>query len=406
MGFVDDMFSQDQGIGWKPNTEILKTATEQQIKDAYDRAQSGLDQQQQFLQALQAQNGIQNQSDVFAQQQAFAQQLQDQANGVGPNPAQIALENATGQNIAQQAALMGSQRGTSSNAGLIARQAAQQGAGIQQQAVGQSALMQAQQQLAARQQLQQQQAMMAGLSGQQVGQQAAATMGMNQAAQSEQGILTGAASNLNTVNANLSGQEGQIAQLNAKNQMDMFGGAMKGAAMAVAYNGGVVKNGTVQNYADGGAVDDKPGKSFANKFLSGWAGDEAVGSPYQGSGPASAESQNGKVYDGSQAAGKAIGGGLKNLISSLGGSGTEAGGGGGFDTTMVAEAAHGGQIKNLKPGGHVPGKASVPGNSIKNDTVPAILSPGEIVIPRTHANDPEKAKAFVAAILARKRMRK
>jgi hypothetical protein len=60
----------------------------------------------------------------------------------------------------------------------------------------------------------------------------------------------------------------------------------------------------------------------------------------------------------------------------------------------------------MKTGGHVPGKASVSGNSIKNDTVPAVLSPGEIVVPRTHAQDPEKAKAFVAAVLAKKRMRK
>ncbi len=43
------------------------------------------------------------------------------------------------------------------------------------------------------------------------------------------------------------------------------------------------------------------------------------------------------------------------------------------DTGMMT-AAHGGQV-NLKGGGHVPGKAAVKGDSIKNDTVPAMLSP-------------------------------
>ena len=43
-----------------------------------------------------------------------------------------------------------------------------------------------------------------------------------------------------------------------------------------------------------------------------------------------------------------------------------------------------------------------PGNSPMNDTVPAMLSPGEVVIPRTAASDPEKAKAFVAAMMAQR----
>lgn len=54
-------------------------------------------------------------------------------------------------------------------------------------------------------------------------------------------------------------------------------------------------------------------------------------------------------------------------------------------------------------GGHVPGKAKVPGkvDSYSNDTIPARLSPGEIVIPRsiTQGDDPaEKAKWFVKKI--------
>lgn len=52
----------------------------------------------------------------------------------------------------------------------------------------------------------------------------------------------------------------------------------------------------------------------------------------------------------------------------------------------------------LKAGGKVPGQAKVKGDSKENDTVPAMLSPGEIVIPRSIAKDPEAAKDFVQAI--------
>lgn len=49
----------------------------------------------------------------------------------------------------------------------------------------------------------------------------------------------------------------------------------------------------------------------------------------------------------------------------------------------------------MKLGGHVPGKAKVAGDSEMNDTVDAKLSPGEIVIPRSIANDPNAAREFV-----------
>ena len=55
----------------------------------------------------------------------------------------------------------------------------------------------------------------------------------------------------------------------------------------------------------------------------------------------------------------------------------------------------------MKQGGKVPGTAQEHGNSPKNDTVPAMLSPGEIVVPRSHASDPEKAAAFAKAVSMR-----
>lgn len=59
----------------------------------------------------------------------------------------------------------------------------------------------------------------------------------------------------------------------------------------------------------------------------------------------------------------------------------------------------GGATALLSEGGKVDGKAKVKGDSESNDTVHAMLSPGEIVIPRSHAQDPEKAKYFIDHLL-------
>ena len=49
-------------------------------------------------------------------------------------------------------------------------------------------------------------------------------------------------------------------------------------------------------------------------------------------------------------------------------------------------------------GGQVPGSAQVSGDSPKNDTVPAMLSPGEVVVPRSVASDPDAARDFIAHV--------
>ena len=67
----------------------------------------------------------------------------------------------------------------------------------------------------------------------------------------------------------------------------------------------------------------------------------------------------------------------------------------------VAKPARGGEMKSM-----VPGNAKFKGDTRSNDTVPALLSPGEIVLPRSVAQDedaPEKAKKFVDAIKKRQK---
>jgi len=86
----------------------------------------------------------------------------------------------------------------------------------------------------------------------------------------------------------------------------------------------------------------------------------------------------------------------QQFVGSLIGAGAAAG------TAAATGKAHGGSIgKHL-----VPGKAKFKGDTRSNDTVPALLSPGEIVLPRTVAqaeDAPEKAKKFVDAIKKQKR---
>lgn len=162
-------------------------------------------------------SGLQN---LANQQAGTAQQYQNIANGTGPNPAMAALNQATGTNVANQAALMAGQRGAGANVGLLARQAAQQGANTQQQAVGQGATMQAQQQLGALSGLTaQQQAQAAtqqaigGLGTTQVGQQAG-LLGQNAGVASGlTGQALGAAAQNASIGAGLTGQaQNQIAQ--------------------------------------------------------------------------------------------------------------------------------------------------------------------------------------------------
>jgi hypothetical protein len=56
----------------------------------------------------------------------------------------------------------------------------------------------------------------------------------------------------------------------------------------------------------------------------------------------------------------------------------------------VGGAAGGAAGSYFNQGGVVPGKANVPGDHPANDTVPAMLSPGEVVIPRTAVQEAAK----------------
>lgn len=225
-----------QGLGFSAQSAALQSpTTNEQAQTAYDQSQSGIAGQQAFLQAIQAQGGLQNQSDVY-------NQLSGVAQGTGPNPAQAMLANATGQNTANQAALMAGQRGAGANVGLIARQAAQQGAVNQQNAIGQGAALQANQSLNAIGQ-------MGNIAGQQVANQAAATGALTGAQQGEQGLLLNAIQGQNNASVanqkNINDVNSGMAQSGGKAQLGLLNSA--GAAI------GMAQGGQVQHLAAGGA---------------------------------------------------------------------------------------------------------------------------------------------------------
>lgn len=352
---------------------------------------------------------------TLGQQQALAQQLQAQAQGQGPNPALAQLAKTTGQNVAQQAALMASQRGASANPGLVARQAAEQGANAQQQAAGQAATLRAQQQLAAQQAL---------------GQQQAAIQQANLGEQNLNAGLYGTSGQLNNTQnannisnyANAQGINAATAQSNANATQKTNAGLLGGLSSI----GGLFADGgevapilhyqAPQASDSPGTFDNFNGSSMASKFLGGGAGpagDMSLSQPALGSSaglggaapglgvlPASgagAAAPSLGIAQLAPLAALAKGGKVPALVSP---------GERYLPPQEVKEVAKG-KKEAIKAGEKIPGKPKVSGakNDYANDTVPKSLDEGGIILPRsvTQAKDPGKAaSAFVMAILNKK----
>ena len=333
-------------LGATNNFSAANAPTSDQLNNAAAGVGGAIQQQQGFATQAAGQNGFGNQSDVYNQQQSLANQLQAQSQGAGPNPAQAALNQNTGQNIAQQAALMAGQRGAGANAGLAARQAAQQGAATQQAATGQAATLQAQQQLAAESALQQQQAQLQGVAQNQIGTQGASINNLTAANLQNQGQLQSANNAANTINAG-------VASQNAATNQSLGLGALSGLS------------------------------SLAGPLLGGAAG-------------------GGGGAGGALAGGAGDSGGLANLAGfALAYKGGEIG------HDHISQLYYPKKTPmTLKDGGPVPGSSPIPHDDIKNDTVPAMLSKGEEVIDLDTLNDPGpigKMARMVAAHINKKK---
>lgn len=314
-----------------------------------------------------------NQGQIYNQQQALGQQLQAQMAGNGPNPAQQQFQQNVNQNTAQAQGLIASQRGL--NPALAAKMGANIGSQNNQQAAAQSGVMQAQQQLAATQNY-----------GNLLGQQQQGNLAQQQ-------LYTGA--NQGAMNANVNVAQGNQQQ--AGNLVGGFANAGSAALPALlAAHGGMIPHYDLGGQIQSGSADGP--SSSAGQYL-------ALQNPDF--------SQAGKQMG---AAGSNIGKALGTLSTGMGMSqgptmaggamdAGSAGAAGGSSLGMMAAMASKGGVINFKPGGAVPGNASVMGDSAANDTVPAMVSPGEVVLPRSVVNskNPQKEAAkFLGAVLAKR----
>lgn len=366
MGAIGGMLGLNGGIsgtGFNPQSGTNQS----QINNSYNAAQTGMGGQADLLNALKAQNGLQNQSQVYDQTQGIV-------NGTGPNPAAAMLNQTTGANVANQASLMAGQRGSGANAGLIARQAAQTGAGIQQQAAGQGATMQANQSLNA-----------IGQAGNMAGSMAANQIGQTNANVGSQLAEQSALLNANTASQNV---QGQMANTTMGGQQKMIGGIMNGISGVpmMAAEGGQVPSAYTPQSMFGQFVNSQGASSVPT-----FATPDTKAFNMGGKKPANPMAGAEKI-----AVVAAEGGKVPAMVSP----------GERFLRPAEAKAVAQGKANPLSVGEQIPGQAKVSGDSYKNDTVPKKLDAGGVVIPRSvmQSKDPAKGAAdFVRAVMAKKK---
>lgn len=390
----------------------------------------------------------------YQNQNQLAQQLQAQSMGQGPNPAQALLQQGTNNAIQQNAGMLASQKGI--NPALAARLGSQNAASQSQQAAGQGAVMSAEQQQGAQTGL----ANLYGTIGNQ-NLQNVATSGnlVNTGSLGAQGLNAGvsaqnAAANQNTMGGLLNGGGASMLAMIAKggfvpqkladggitnplsgdvtsgsydpNSFNFVGtdGTQWGMPQLPPSSGltpslnstpafptsapdqlpglGQVSSQSVGDISNGSSQGNKPqqqiipannaSQDIANKILaSAGVNIMPAGNTASKNGPGG-ESSNQSTQKGIAQllplAAMALSKGGKVLP---------------FHLAHVASVYHGKPDLQAQ-GGKVPGQAKVQGDSYANDTVPTMLSPGELVIPRTvmNAKDPVKAGSdFIAQELAK-----
>ncbi len=374
-------------------------------------------------------------------EQGLAGQYADIAAGRGPNPALAALHQQTGANVANTAALQAGQRGGASNVGLLARQIGQQGAATQQNAVGQEATVQANQQLGA---LGAQGALQGQIAQQGLGEQGVGANIYGTAANANIGQ-----NNTNVANyAQAQGLNQATALANAKAAQGTQGGLLGGIGSFL----GLAEGGEVQHLDNGGGLNvdaSLPGavQPIAPVAVTGptlgvntqlpavqpiqpaAVGGRSVGS-FVG------DVLKGESGDKDETGMKSLGAGLSGLVHLLAKGGQihagphkshvanylyAEGGPVGESVPALVSAKevylnpH--QVKEvvergadpMKIGHQFPGQDKVSKNSEKNDVIPVTLEDGGVVLPisvTTHKNAAEKGRKFVERAHAKRHMKK
>lgn len=276
-------------------------------------------------------------------QENLLPKLEAMAAGKGPSVVENLLNQYAGDIGTQQAAAAASQRGASQNVGLVGRQAARGAADIYQRAASEMATARTREQMAAIEQLRQ-------LAQQQAQQYQTGTQAYGQTA------LEAQRSGLQA-QAQQEAQRTAMAQQQMQQQGGLLGGLLGGTATVLS--SGLLKGSPAAAAPVGGmSTGANIRRSVPMSYADGGVVDQNDQRP-----PEEKE---------------------MDIVS------------------MLLES----QPKAMAHGAKVPGKAQVDGDSYKNDTVPALLSPGEIVVPRSAARDPEKAAAFAKSVSMRSKRRK
>lgn len=289
------------------------------------------------------------------QEQEYISKLQEMAYGQAPSAAQKQLQAGLGHATAQSQALAASQRGISP--ALAARLGAMSQAGMLQQTNQDAGIMRAQEQ------------------------------------QNAMGMLGNEMQSVRTGQMGLANLQSNAAEANQQRRTGFYGGLLKGASGMFAGGGGGMYNGGMVASPDVGGDYG----SFAGN-------ENAVGAGGMSSGMR-------------QKLSVAFGGMGQSMMNSSGGMSPQST----MPNIMTIQSQpmgmsragqymnrggfYDGGIIDVTPGGKVPGRAEVAGDSPKNDTVITKTSPGEIVIPRTIVNGPnapEAAAEFVRKELSKK----
>lgn len=315
-------------------------------------------------QAMAAARGQQTTLDALSPQQAqFGKQLADSALGKGPSLAEAQMRSTQDRGIAQQLAMAKSNRGA--NAGLQSRNLANQGLQGNQQLAQAAAMAKMQEQT-------NNQNAFSGYLNQQQGYHANLLAGSTQAAGNQYAADAANAQNKNAFVGNLIGT---------------------GASMAMMFSDRNLKtNIKPVKMAEGGKVMPQMGAKIPTIAID---PKDMLGSYIRQAGAAGANI-----------------GSFGGALSAFGGQRpSEAANSAVLDSNILQQQVNPMQQMQQIPvpgqspqmpmmaanGGRVPGQARVAGDSEANDTVHTLLSPDEVVVPRTVAQaGPEVSGKFVA----------
>lgn len=337
-------------------------------------------------------------SDPFvAQQRALASNLADQAAGRGPSVAANQLKAAQEGNIASQFALANSGRG--GNQAGVARQALTNAAQTNGALAQQSATARLQEQQAAAGTLNN---VLGTASGQQLeggianaqlaqsaanaGYQGALQTNLTNAGYQQQAAGTNyqGALSVDQQNAQLAQAHQQLLQQYAAMGMD----AQKANQLADLQVQQLQQQQTTNQNNQAIAQKQNQNQTTGN-ILQGLGGFASGAGSFFGGGAGEEDDEDAGAAGGAEGAGDLAASAGPLILASRGG-----------QIPASYRLACGGDISSMlaASGGSVPGQAVVAGDSPKNDFVHALLSPGEIVIPRSHSGSPEAAADFVRAL--------